>query len=536
MTLGEVEQTDEFSSVAAGDVARTKDDIARVAKGGGFLFGGSLFEYVARFGIAFLLADITGADGYGQYTLAISVGATLTGLASLGLDDTMVRYVAILRGRMDREGLAGAIVLGLGASFLTGVLAAFGLWLLAPTIAVDIFNDEELTSMLRVIAVAMPSLTLSNALLGCIRGSGRMDYAALSESTIQTGVRLGSLAILAAIGGLDPFVAIVVFAISDVVSSVSMFYFLDRTLDLRTLLARPRRTDFRELLTFAMPLWFAGVMNSVRRNIATFMLGSLETSTQVGLLSIVGRINLLARLGYRSVIVGVKPVLARMHDEGNRSGLAVLYRTSTRWTLNMNLPFFVFVTLHSREILGVLGDEFEVASRALIVMAAVELVIGGTGICGSIIDMTRHLRTKMINPVLLAIVVIAANLLLIPPFGLMGAAFAALIAAVFINFLRLAEVWFLEGLQPYDRTYWKSFGAAGASGIVGFGLARLPLDGPIWLLIQAVVISGGFAGSLTAFGLSDADQLVLGRLKKRLQKVARPRKAKRTSVENGSKK
>ena len=154
--MGEVEQTDEFSSVAAGDVARTKDDIAGVAKGGGFLFGGSLFEYVARFGIAFLLADITGADGYGQYTLAISVGATLTGLASLGLDDTMVRYVAILRGRMDREGLAGAIVLGLVASFLTGVLASFGLWLLAPTIAVDIFNDEQLTSMIRVIAVAMP--------------------------------------------------------------------------------------------------------------------------------------------------------------------------------------------------------------------------------------------------------------------------------------------------------------------------------------------------------------------------------------------
>lgn len=503
---------------------QTDDAVASVAKGGGFLFGGSMFEYVARFGIAFLLADITGADGYGRYTLAVSVGAALTGIASLGLDDTMVRYVAILRERNDREGLAGAIYLGLGASFATGVLAALALWLLAPSIAVGIFDDDSLITMLRAVAIAMPSLTLSNALLGCIRGTGRMDHAAFSESTLQTTVRLVTLAALALIGQLDPFAAVIVFGLADLTSSISMAILLNRSVDLRALVQIPRRIDWGELLSFAMPLWFAGVMNSVRRNVSTFLLGSIENVSQVGLLSVVGRINLLARVGYRSVIVGVKPVLARLHDAGDKEGMAVLYTASTRWTLNMSLPFFILVSLHSKAILGLLGAEFEAASNALIVMAFAELIVGGTGICGSIIDMTRHMRTKMINPILLGIVVVTANFVLIPNFGILGAAWAAVVAAAFINVLRIGEVWFLERLFPYDWSYWKSFAAAVVASACGLGLKSLPFSGVLWLGAQAVVIGGTFAAALVALKLSDADKMIVDRARHRLLKMTRGRK------------
>ena len=73
------------------------------AKGGGMLAGGQFFEMASRFVIAFLLARAIGASGYGLYNLALSAGALFAGLSALGLDDAMVRYVAIQTRRCHRR-------------------------------------------------------------------------------------------------------------------------------------------------------------------------------------------------------------------------------------------------------------------------------------------------------------------------------------------------------------------------------------------------------------------------------------------------
>ena len=251
--------------------------------------------------------------------------------------------------------------------------------------------------------------------------------------------------------GLEPLTAVIVFGIADVAATITLIVLLNRHLPLRRVQIREARREVRPIFSFAFPLWLSGLLSQFRRNIEAVMLGALSTVANVGILSIVDRVNLVGHTVYRSIIVSVKPVLARLHDQQDRPGLAHLYTATTRWTLSLNLPFFLVIVLYPEALLGIFGESFTTGAGALVVFAFAELVIAGTGTCGSVIDMTGHTRAKLVNSVLWISLLLASNALLIPRWGVIGAAVASLIASAAVNLARLIEVWALEGLIPYEQ-------------------------------------------------------------------------------------
>jgi O-antigen/teichoic acid export membrane protein len=493
-------------------------EILATAKGGGFLAGGSLYEFASRFVIAFLLARLLGADGYGLYALAITAATLFAGTAALGLDDAMVRYVAVMRRRGDEPGLWGTLQIGLGVSIAAGVVAGAGLFAAAAPLALGLFGEPELAPLLRLLALVVPFLVASNTLVGCARGFSRMDYAALAENVIQSTVRVALLAGLAVVG-LDVFTALIVFAVADVTSTLALVVLLARRFPLRPVLRGSlARRDWRAVFTFALPLWASGLLNRFRRNIETLFLGALATTASVGVYSIVGRVNFLGHIGYRSVIVSVKPIVAGLHDQGDRQGLGRVYTAATRWTLAFNVPFFLVMVLYPEPILAVFGDDFIAGAGALQVLAVAELVIASTGICGSIIDMAGHVRVKLVNSVLAIVVLAVANAALIPRWGVLGAAVAALVATTCLEALRVVEVWVLERVQPYRRDFWKPVAAAAVALAVGVALQRsFPVGRSLGAAAaQGAGVVGLYVALTVAFGLSAEDRLVLERVGRRL--------------------
>jgi O-antigen/teichoic acid export membrane protein len=494
--------------------------ILATAKGGGFLAGGNAIEFASRFVISFLLARLIAADGYGLYNLAISAATIFAGVASLGLDDAMVRYVAIMSRRADRPGVWGTLQIGFSVSTVAGVLMGAILYVAATPIAEGMFDEPRLTPLLHLLAFVVPFLTISNVLTGCARGFGRMDHAAFAENVVQSVIRMVLLAVLAIVG-LDVFTAVLVFGISDVASSVTLVILLNRQFGLRRPLRRNVRRDVRDVFSFAIPLWLSGLLNQFRKNIETVMLGALAAVADVGIYSIVVKINLLSHIAYRSIIVSVKPVLAELFDQHDHDALAKLYTAATRWTLAMNVPFFLISVLYPGPILMIFGETFAAGAGALVVLAIGELVVAGTGICGSIIDMAGHTRLKLINTVVWITLLLAATALLVPRWGVLGAATASLIATGTINVVRLVQVWVVEGLQPYRDGFWKTVLAGVAA--LGLGLAMravIPLDGSIGRAsAQGLVVIAVYVGLMVALGIAPEDRLVYRRVFRKLGRL-----------------
>jgi O-antigen/teichoic acid export membrane protein len=496
-------------------------DVVGIARGTGFLAGGSFFDFAARFVIGILLARLLGPADYGLYQLATSAAALFAGVSSLGLDDAMVRYVAILSARRDRPGVWGSIQIGVGLAVPVAVAMGVVLFLTAPTVAEGLFDEPALTPLLRLMAFVVPFLTLSNVLLGISRGFGRMDHAAFGENVVQPVVRVVLLSVLAVVG-LDVFAAVLVFGIADVASAVAFVFLIDRGFPLRPSKHVEARRDLRGVFGFALPLWISGLINQFRRNIQVFFLGTMASTASVGVFAIVAQVNLIGHAVYRAMIVAVKPLLAQMHDRGDRTGLAHIYTTTSRWLILSNVPFFLAMVLYPSSILGLFGEGFEGGATALAVMATAELVNAATGICGSLVDMTGHTRVKVANSVLLVAVLGGANLLLVPRYGVLGAALAYLVGIAVVNVARMLEIWILERVLPSWRAYAKPMVAGTAA--FGFGWALqviLPVgDALLPALGQGIAVVSVYVGLVWLLGIDDADRAIIARLVRKVRRRA----------------
>jgi O-antigen/teichoic acid export membrane protein len=107
-------------------------------------------------------------------------------------------------------------------------------------------------------------------------------------------------------------------------------------------------------------------------------------------------------------------------------------------------------------------------------------------------------------------------ILLIPSFGLIGAAVARMSGNVVNNGLRLLQVWRTMGLHPYTLDYWKPIAAGAAS--TGLALAVVQVvalrPGVQTAVVAGVVVTTSYIGLLLLFGLSIQDREALQAIKK----------------------
>ncbi|HEX5096570.1 MAG TPA: oligosaccharide flippase family protein [Acidimicrobiia bacterium] len=502
--------------------------IISTAKGSGHLAGGSFFEFGSRFVIAVVLARTLGASDYGLYVLAVSAAGVFAGIASLGLDDAMTRHVAISSGRNDRAAIMGTLQIGFVGAVGAGLVMAVVLFVAARPVASGWFDEPRLASLLRVVALAVPLLTVSNVLSGTARGFGKMHFVAIAENGVQSIVRVVlTVAIVVLTGTISVMVATVAFVVSDVAATVVFVLLLVRHFPVDRELQSNARRETRGVVMFALPLWVSSLLRQSRRNIQTVLLGTSRSVSSAGVFSIVDKVNTVGHVWLLSLFVAVKPELARLHDRGDRRELGRLYATSTRWSLELTLPFVLVSVLFREAILRIFGGSFEAGATALVILSCAELVNAATGVCGPAIDMTGHTRTKVANSVVFTAILIATNALLIPEWGVIGAAVAALLATTVFNALCIVEMWVFERLLPFDASSWKPLAAGAGAFMCGLALdVLLPLDRVGAMVALAPVICAVYAGLLLSFGLPTEDRLVIARA---LSKIPRPRRRRVTA-------
>lgn len=518
---------------------RNKDAIASnlrvTAKGGGIIVLGRLVEYGLRFVIAFLLARLLGAEQYGVYILALSVATLTSGISKFGMDSTLVRYIAIKRSENDEKGLWGTIQIAILSSTLLSLMCALALNLFASSIAINIFHEPQLTPLLKLFSIIVPFLTLSDVLVGASRGFKKMEYSVIAENFIMMFVRMILIGIIALIK-ITPFKAAIAFGISDLASSVALIFFINKEFRLK----RPLRTahyDLRGILRFSVPFWISGLLTKFRKYISIFFLGFLFTVEGVGVFSLIGRISLIGRMTFIAIETSIKPIIAELYNKGDIKQIGQLYQITSRWALTINIPIFLVMILFPKTLLSIFGYAFVEGAIALTILAYSDILDISTGICGTIIDMTGYTKLKMFNSIVRVIILVSSNLILIPRWGLVGAAIASLLGISVLNIMRMAQVWIIFKLLPYNRDFVKPIFA----GIISIVIT--------WLVIQRfppknnLLIAGveGILGWISYFvlifvlGISSEEQAILSEIKIRLISfIAQSRSALRRLLSKGA--
>jgi O-antigen/teichoic acid export membrane protein len=496
--------------------------VVLAAKGGGIVFGGRLFVWAARFGLAVFLARLLQAEGYGLYNIALSIATLAAAFAVIGLDSALIRYVAIYSRRGDRAGVLGTLRVGIALPLLASAVAAVALVALAGPIAHDILGDPRLESPIRIVAILVPAMVLNSVLAASLQGAQRIGWAVLAEQFAQPIVRFAILAAFAVIG-MTAELALLGAALATLAATALLIWFLHRQVSL-TGIRDEARAEPGVMLRFSAPVYFSNLINTFGGNLQTLLLGGLASVASAGIFAVAHHVMLVGTIFHSAIVQASMPIFAELQDVGDHGRLHALYRTTSKWTFTLNLPFFLVAVLFPQAVLSIFGPEFMAGAEALVILAFASLINAGTGTSGAVLDMTGHTRVKLVNSSLSVGLAIVLNLLLIPEYRLVGAAIASFGSVAMVNLLRVGEVGWLVRVAPYDLSWAKPVIAGVAASIAGWLVAQLTYATGLLLssALGAVALGVIYAVLLVALGLSDDDRAVVSRAARKFTRRREP--------------
>ena len=247
------------------------------------------------------------------------------------------------------------------------------------------------------------------------------------------------------------------------------------------------------------------------------MLGSLNTITSVGIFTVAHHLNSVSGLFFSSINTSARPLIAELHDRGDWQQMGRLYQTATKWSLTFYLPVFLAMVLFPAPILSIFGESFTGGAMALVILTWAELVNVGTGMGGIILEMTGYTNLKLVNSVVRIVLYLGLNWLLIPQWGIVGAAIAALVGEGVINLLRLLQVFILFRMLPYNKSFVKPI----AAGLVMLAAVwainqYFPVTtNLVYAVFTIPILFAVYGGMTLLLGLSTEDRLILSRVRLR---------------------
>jgi O-antigen/teichoic acid export membrane protein len=126
---------------------------------------------------------------------------------------------------------------------------------------------------------------------------------------------------------------------------------------------------------------------------------------------------------------------------------------------------------------------------------------------------------NLFNSIAVAVISVGLYLLLIPRYGIVGAAAAYSCGQLIINTMRVVEVRFLAGMSPLKGSFWKPLAAA----LAAFSAVDLLRRGGLvegvtagWVFEMALLWAV-YGGATWALGIDEEDRTVLNAVKKKIR-------------------
>jgi O-antigen/teichoic acid export membrane protein len=162
-------------------------------------------------------------------------------------------------------------------------------------------------------------------------------------------------------------------------------------------------------------------------------LGLTTNSSEVGIYHTAFKLSMFAAVALMSINSIASPKFAEMYASKNKEGLKKIVHQSTKMIFWVTLPLVVIFFSIPDFLLGLFGEEFKVGMFAFILLSCGKMISAFSGSVGNILQMTGNQNILARILFLGAIINVLLNLILIPKYGINGAAIASTISTVFWN-------------------------------------------------------------------------------------------------------
>lgn len=180
----------------------------------------------------------------------------------------------------------------------------------------------------------------------------------------------------------------------------------------------------------------------------TLILGALKGAGVVGIYSVADKGAELLAFVLVAQNAAFSSTAASLYAAGDLETLQRLATRIARLTLLASLPLAIlFIGFGHWFLLYSYGTQFTQAQKALAILATGQLVNVGMGLNSVLLMMTGHERDSARAVAVSAVVALLLNFVLIPIWGMLGAAISTAIGVVLINILATLALYRKTGID-----------------------------------------------------------------------------------------
>ncbi|WP_256751737.1 lipopolysaccharide biosynthesis protein [Mesorhizobium sp. Mes31] len=406
----------------------TADERGEAGRMSVIAFSIRIISAVIAFVSQVLMARWIGSFEYGIFVLVWVTMVIVGNLACLGFHTSVIRFIPEYRERGLMDELRGIVLASrlfvLIASTIIAGLGALGVWLASPWIE----NYYVIPFILGVIC--LPMIALSDLLQGQARANSWALFA-LSPTYLVRPVLILLFMALMLLAGYAPDARTAIFAsiTATYVTTLGQLIGVTHRLEKR-IPAGPMKVHFAEWFVVSLPIFLVESFFFLLTNADVLMVGAYMDPNDVAIYFATVKTLALVHFVYFAVKAGVAQRYAQF-THGEPEKLAAFARETVSWTFWPSLLMATLVLALGEPMLVLFGPEFTSGYPLLFLLVFGVVARAAVGPCESLLTMSGNQNICAAVYAMTLAFNIALNVVLIPLFGLWGAAMATAFAMIF---------------------------------------------------------------------------------------------------------
>ncbi len=474
----------------AGQAHPANKSLAEVARGSTLNLAGAVVSAATTVAVTVLVTRQFAPAVAGAFFSATSLFLILESVTCLGAYAGAVYFIARLRlfgeeGQINRILRAAMIPVAVASATAASVMLLFATPLADTLLGGHLgragASPATVAAMLRALAVTLPFAVLLDTILGATRGyrdmRPTMVIYQLGRSLGQlagvgVAVAAGSIALLAPLWAL-PYVP---------AAAAAWLWLRHIRANQRTRLragatppdpaelaspvlwdgtkGQPRRRVADERLPeasargfwrFTAPRAAATLAQIIIQRLDIVLVGILKGPSEAAIYTAATRFLVAGQLGNAAISMAAQPQFTELFATHALRRASALYQATTAWLILLTWPIYLLVMVYGLEFLKIFGRPYQTGYAVIVILGVSQLVAMACGQVDMVLITTGRSSWSLVNGLAAMAVNVAVDLLLIPRYGIIGAAIGWGVAVGVFNVLPLVQVALVVRLHPFSR-------------------------------------------------------------------------------------
>lgn len=458
--------------------------IRDIFKGAGVVYAGLVLELLISFLAQVLAARYLNTADFGSITTGVALVNLGAILGAIGFDEGLVRYLPRQSDVSQVSLTRIAFLVTIPISLTLGVLVAVN----ASFIASTILDDPTVTTSVRIFGATIPFASVLMLSIGGIRGQEVSRYRVYIENLLRPTLRFG-LIVAAVIFGLGQAGFALAYAVPYAVGALVAVVLLLRTfgVDITGADTDGKSVDVAEFVRYSLPMAVPRGANFVYRSADIFLILFFLNAGAVGAYGVAYAAGRLVGMFSMAFNFLGAPIASKVEASSGVDDMVTAHQPALRWLVILSFPAMAPLVLFPEPfITSVYRPRYTPGASALAVLALAFAIDNVFNALGNLLRGLGKARPLAINGFMAAVTNVGLNVVLIPEYGIVGAAFATLASYLLMDALMGVELWYYTGVFPLSYP------------VISPALVGIPLFGLAWLWRDAVPPS---LPGLVAFGV-----------------------------------